>query len=44
MPMKIATALLAGLLSLLLFGCGDAGYEKRNDVWHYDGIALHRIT
>ena len=42
--MKIVTTLLAGLLSLLLFGCGDSGYEKRNGVWHYDGIALHRIT
>ena len=42
--MKIVTTLLAGLLSLLLFGCGDSGYEKRNGVWYYDGMALHRIT
>ena len=41
--MKQAATFLLALLSLLLSGCGDSGYEKRDGLWHYDGQPLRRL-
>ena len=41
--MNPARALLITLLSFLLGGCGDTGYEKRGGQWHYDNQPLRRV-
>lgn len=43
MPMKVITARLSALLPLLLFGCGDGAYEKRDGQWHHDGQPLGEL-